>query len=386
MKKQIVEVAREQLYAEVWATPMIKLAKKYGLSDVGLRKACKRNNIPTPPAGYWAKLAHGKKVKNPKLPSMDDAPPIRFQISASDNMGLKDSALAAETEKLLAFEAQAENRIVVPEEAGTLHPFTEEIKADRRPEDAKTRFLLDVSKPYLSRALRVADALIRALDARGYLMNGIFEQSLSLGITEILDSVMKESARERMEKSGATRADPFADYARFPTGRLKLQVDPKQYHLGDGIRHNWADGKTQRIEDFLNDVICSLIKKAATQRDRDLMWERLRLQQAEEERRLKEEAERIQRKKERRAELIQEAELWQKAKLIREYITAYENEHGVSGQTKWAREEADRLDPLKTGGDPKVALQRLAEYVENISQEEAAKELNRIGAQLRAQA
>ena len=386
MKKQIVEATREQIYAEVWSTPMIKLAKKYSLSDVGLRKACKRNNIPTPPAGYWAKLAHGKKVKKPNLPSMDDAPPIRFQISASDNLGLEDSALAAETEKLLAFEAQAENRIVVPEEAGTLHPFTEEIKADRRPKDAKTRFLLDVSKPCLSRALRVADALIRALDARGYLMNGIFEQSLSLGITEILDSVMKESARERIKKSGAPRADPFADYDRFPTGRLKLQVDPKHYFFGGGIRQNWADGKTQRIEDFLNDAICSLIKQAATQRDRDLMWERLRLQQAEEERRLKEEAERIQREKARRAELIQEAELWQKAKLIREYIAAYENKHGVSGQTKWAREEADRLDPLKTGGDPRVALQRLAGYVENISQEEVAKELKRIAAQLQAQA
>ena len=31
---------RQQLFDEVWATPVAKLAKGYGLSDVGLRKIC----------------------------------------------------------------------------------------------------------------------------------------------------------------------------------------------------------------------------------------------------------------------------------------------------------------------------------------------------------
>ncbi len=41
---------------------------KYGLSDVGLAKVCKRHDIPRPPVGYWAKVEHGKKVRRPKLP------------------------------------------------------------------------------------------------------------------------------------------------------------------------------------------------------------------------------------------------------------------------------------------------------------------------------
>ena len=32
-----------------WATPMVKLAKEFGLSDVGLRKTCVKHDIPTPP-------------------------------------------------------------------------------------------------------------------------------------------------------------------------------------------------------------------------------------------------------------------------------------------------------------------------------------------------
>jgi len=63
---------REDLYDLVWSVPMIKLAKRFGLSDQGLAKRCKKHNIPRPPMGYWAKLEHGKRVKKTPLPSNTD--------------------------------------------------------------------------------------------------------------------------------------------------------------------------------------------------------------------------------------------------------------------------------------------------------------------------
>ena len=42
---------REELYREVWATPMWTLAERYGLSGNGLKKICKRMNIPVPTRG-----------------------------------------------------------------------------------------------------------------------------------------------------------------------------------------------------------------------------------------------------------------------------------------------------------------------------------------------
>ena len=48
---------REELYAQVWSEPMIKLAPKYGLSDNGLRKICKKLNIPLPPTRTLGKAA-----------------------------------------------------------------------------------------------------------------------------------------------------------------------------------------------------------------------------------------------------------------------------------------------------------------------------------------
>ncbi|MGE5474795.1 MAG: hypothetical protein ACM3UU_11300 [Ignavibacteriales bacterium] len=62
---------REKLFDEVWQEPMTTVAKRYELSDNGLRKRCKKLQIPLPPAGHWAKLQAGKEVTpKPKLPKL----------------------------------------------------------------------------------------------------------------------------------------------------------------------------------------------------------------------------------------------------------------------------------------------------------------------------
>ena len=53
-------LTRKQLYEEVWTTPVIRLAAKYGLSDVGFAKLCRRHSIPLPGRGYWRQEATGR--------------------------------------------------------------------------------------------------------------------------------------------------------------------------------------------------------------------------------------------------------------------------------------------------------------------------------------
>jgi len=63
---------REKLYREVWSEAIQNVAKRYGLSDVGLAKICRRLHIPRPPSGYWAKKAAGRTVAPiPRLPSIE---------------------------------------------------------------------------------------------------------------------------------------------------------------------------------------------------------------------------------------------------------------------------------------------------------------------------
>jgi len=47
-----MDISRGELYRLVWEMPLTKLAGEFGISDVGLAKACRRHKIPTPPVGH----------------------------------------------------------------------------------------------------------------------------------------------------------------------------------------------------------------------------------------------------------------------------------------------------------------------------------------------
>ena len=42
----VITLTRQQLYNRVWSDPIHTLSKEFGLSDVGLAKACRRHQIP----------------------------------------------------------------------------------------------------------------------------------------------------------------------------------------------------------------------------------------------------------------------------------------------------------------------------------------------------
>jgi len=62
-------VTREELFALVWAEPMLKVAKQFGVSSSYMARVCTAMYVPRPERGYWAKLAFGQTVPKPKLPS-----------------------------------------------------------------------------------------------------------------------------------------------------------------------------------------------------------------------------------------------------------------------------------------------------------------------------
>jgi len=71
---------REALYKLVWSESTQTLSKRFGISDVGLAKACRRANIPTPDRGYWARVAVGQDCEKKPLPLLETAAKItRFR-------------------------------------------------------------------------------------------------------------------------------------------------------------------------------------------------------------------------------------------------------------------------------------------------------------------
>lgn len=74
---------RFELYNEVWDQPLVKLWRKYGISDVRLGKVCRKLKIPLPGRGYWAKRAVGQTVEQVPLPEFKDAPVVKRLIRES---------------------------------------------------------------------------------------------------------------------------------------------------------------------------------------------------------------------------------------------------------------------------------------------------------------
>ena len=66
-----ITISRKELYFMVWAESMLSLSRKYDISDVGLRKICKRMDIPLPKMGYWQKIQAGRSIPMTKLPEND---------------------------------------------------------------------------------------------------------------------------------------------------------------------------------------------------------------------------------------------------------------------------------------------------------------------------
>ena len=155
---------------------MVHLAKTYGLSDVGLRKICVKHGIPTPPLGYWAKVAAGKKIEQPTLkpPQKYIATEIRLTVVEADDV--PDELVSA---RAAADQYEADNKVIVPDtRPENLHQVA--VKAERllrkaRPDDEGFVKCNSPGLPNLAigpfsidRAILILDTLIKASLDRGW--------------------------------------------------------------------------------------------------------------------------------------------------------------------------------------------------------------------------
>lgn len=83
---EAVEISRQDLYEQVWVTPISHLAAKFGISGAYLARICEALNVPRPPVGYWQKEAVGKAGPRPELPAGLPGGPLKWT---------KDEPLAA---------------------------------------------------------------------------------------------------------------------------------------------------------------------------------------------------------------------------------------------------------------------------------------------------
>ncbi|MCQ1530071.1 hypothetical protein [Lutispora saccharofermentans] len=389
--KYITADEREELYNEIWSEPVITVAKRYGMSDNGLRKHCKRLGIPLPPSGYWARVKAGQKVPKPALPKVTGELKkhvrnyaIKYrtgieQLTDAELMADEELCLLKdETKKLIkdiCSQVQVKGQLRSPHHLITEHK--EEViyrkKRDKALKQAnfnstyyanvKSKYRennpilpINVSESNLNRVYRILDAIISTLEE----MEGYTRVSIEAGKDKAYFVIMRSSfyfeVKEELRKKRGSQSNSEAQTY------LVLSMSAKSWFTNSGqCSMNYKDNDNGPLETQVGKIIYDMFVVANKHLSIDELKER-------EEKRERDERERQRRLEQMRKGELEEIKLleqaasdWDKAEKIRRFVDCMERQINdvsyaekrvmLSKWLKWARDKADWLDPLTEKDD-----------------------------------
>jgi hypothetical protein len=386
MSERTHRFTRQELYELVWSEPMVQLAKKFGLSDVGLSKACRRIAIPVPERGYWARRQAGKQTQQRPLPPRGPGMPDSAEIgaNASSTYGTRLDPLVNEAtlspptfseavSDLTARVRQIVGKVAAPKTLAQPHRLIARLLEEderRREKQQSTPYPVSWEIPIFNssferRRLRILNALFHALERCGMKpsVQGREARELSVRVGEQHVSFSLDGTAKRSQASRSPSSQ-----GKSSLERLRLQIPA--WRNGTEARKSWEDSDGVKIENQLADIVVELIVAGESQYrewlQRRYEWyleEKARLEEAE--RRRKEEEERrererqIQAQKERVERLLNEASALRQADEIRSYVEAVRSANAAASDplppekieawATWALSEADRIDPIRSG-------------------------------------
>jgi len=231
-----IKMTRKELYDIVWSTPMTKLAKQYSISDNGLRKICKKMDIPLPKAGHWEKLKAGKKVIVEKLSTNYSGNNEIDLTSRSKEYALKYGLpsemghLQKEIEEALGSELEIPEKLTKPCELIIEAKRNMEASASSRDLhngliDYRRGFSFYVQPANLSRALRFMDTLIKIMLIRGHHVSYVEKDGSKVTWEEA------EKAQADLERLAYLM---YESYQKDHQLKLQLEKNPKGFPLEKG--------------------------------------------------------------------------------------------------------------------------------------------------------
>ena len=407
MPAETVHLTRQALYELVWAEPMRTLAARYDISDVGLAKTCRRMGIPVPGRGHWRQQETGHPTTRARLPALPagagpDLRGVTLTLRASrvttgvptvGTDGVTPPATPAARQA--AYEAEPRHRIAVAatlEAAAPLHPLVRQTQAalagvpadDRgllrpfvregfvpvrligdparydaevrrweraRPSRPTAALEVLVTTAGVDRALRILDALLKALEERGFPVHS----ALRTGPAGRPSGYI---AARWGDESGLAGRPPM------PSVMTRVEVGDQDVFLllrevvskvpRPPAHWVWEEGRRRSgpLEEALNDVVVAVVAAADDFRRWREEAEARRREAEDRSRREWEEQRRRAAEAARAQQLEAEAAAWARAAHIRGYVAAVRAAAESSPSAPlvewlaWAEAYVDRLDPL----------------------------------------
>lgn len=404
--KHITADEREALYNEVWSEPVITVAKRYNISDNGLRKHCKRLGIPLPSSGYWAKVKAGQKVPKPALPKVTGELrkhvrnyAIKYRVDIeqlTDEELMADEELSLLKDETKKFIKEISSQIRVKGQLRSPHHLIAEHKdeivyrkkrdkalrqanfSSRHYAEVKSKYRdnnpilpINVSESNINRAYRILDAIMSTLEE----MEGYTRVSIEAGKDSayfiIMHSAFYFEVKEELRRRRGTQKDPETQTY------LVISMSAKSWFTDRGqCKMDYKDNDDEPLENQAGKIIYDMFVVANKHLTVDELKER-------EEKREWEEHERQRRLEQMRKGELEEIKLleqaasdWNKAEKIRRFadymerkideVSDEEKRKKLFRWLKWARDKADWIDPLTEKEDELLGKSKhISEQIED---------------------
>lgn len=370
---------RETIYKEVWKFPVTEVAKRYKVSDVTIHKVCKALEIPTPPAGYWAKMRAGKPVSVIPLPQSDTVSKrTGIQTGVTHQLETAKETLAFLSDEDRSVILAITSQILLPDDKARMHSniiahrkavaewrrhgkYADNRGLNRQNADPAPSLSKSISDETLPRACRIIDALIKAMEPLGCSLTNDLDFVVNGETVQLFFSESQDQTSHVLTKDENLQLLKYEDERRHSSWASKPQIRKYDYIFNGRIslavngRKSFRDCKSYVLEDRLGDIMIELyeaaqeIKKAREAREEE---ERKR---QEEKRRKEEYRDRYNIEVDRTLALTNLAEDYDTACKIRNYIAVVEASGTPDEKTAewvgWAKTKADWYDPTVARDD-----------------------------------
>lgn len=356
-QRENIKISRKELYDLVWSKPMSTLAKEYLISDNGLRKICKKFNIPLPQLGHWQKLQYNKKVNVIPLPKDfkgEDSITLSERIEGEN----KGNEGISQFHKLLKeISSDSSLSFKVPDKLSNPDKLISEAKENfaskSKEKHATYRGVMTTSQGIISitvapkntsRALRIMDKIIKLLKQRGH------DVIVKYNTTHVVirDEEIKIRLREKLKRITIPNGKyswSTSDY--IPTGILSFKIDEYPEKEFNDTNKLTLEEQIPKILTKL-ELVSDKIKRENKERE-IRHQEYLKKREIEEaiKKRHKTEIENFKK-------LLEDSERWKKATDLRNFIKELESNaikenklsEELSNWIKWSIDKADWFDPI----------------------------------------
>jgi hypothetical protein len=356
-----VTLTRKELYDLVWAEPLSRLAKKYKISDNGLRKICKRMNIPIPAMGYWQKIQYGKQVIITKLSAKyEGKDEITLGEKGEGDINI-DSPIVQQRKLIQSIDQSKDLPLTVPDRLSSRPDklirstldYYEAVRKYYKSQhgsypDRNNVLSIQVQEESTPRAVRLLDTIIKVLR---FLKHDVIADHFTT-YAKIGDEHVKFRLREKQRVSDIKTSYGGRQYE--STGEFVFVID-----IGPYTRKEVKDGH-EPIETKISTIVAMLElegKRMKEQRIRYEIQRKLREEQEKIERELKERQD-----KEEHAfkKLFLQAIRLHQTNILRNYIQTVEANAVKNGSVSeefttwmnWAEKKVSWYDPLINDPDP----------------------------------